>query len=120
MQHPTGPHPAPEPRPVAEVRTVWARSQDASAAQTWRCIACDTYVTTALAVCETCGYDRQGNDTYRYAADPRPDHAVVLTWSDGATATDTIKAGTPAEALEAARANWPDANVILSDPRGKR
>lgn len=115
MQHPTGPAPAPEPRPVAEVRTVWTRSQDAPAAQTWQCTGCHTHVTTALAVCETCGYDRQGNDTYTYRADPRPEHAVALTWPDGATAADAIKADTAPEALEAARANWPGAAVALVD-----
>lgn len=82
-------------------------------ATTWRCSGCDTYVTTALVVCETCGYDRQGNDAYSYAADPRPEHAVVLSWPDGETAADAIKAATAREALEAARANWPGATVAL-------
>ncbi|GAA1451114.1 hypothetical protein [Nocardiopsis tropica] len=114
MQHPTGPAPT-APRPAREVRTLYTRPEQATTATTWRCIGCDTYVTTALAVCETCGYDRQGNDSYVYTDDPRPEHAVVLSWPDGDTAADAIKADTAPEALEAARANWPGAAVALVD-----
>lgn len=119
MQHPmTGPISAPRPRPAGEVRTVWRPPTDGPAAHTWRCTGCHTNVTNTAMMCGTCGFDRQGNDTYTYATDTRPEHPVVLTWSDGESAVDAIKAHTPTEALEAARDNWPDATVVLVEAEG--
>lgn len=115
MQHPTEPAPAPRPCPPREVRTVWRPPTEGPAADTWRCTGCDTYVANAVVVCETCGVDRWGKDTYDYTADSRPEHAVVLTWSDGESAVDAIKADTPEQAVEAARANWSDATVTLAE-----
>ncbi|WP_150255285.1 hypothetical protein [Nocardiopsis deserti] len=117
-QHPTGSPSAPEPGPAREVRTVWTAPQHAPTTKTWRCTGCATYVPNAVAVCDTCGYDKWGNTYYSYVNDPRPEHAVVLTWPDGETADDAIKADSPAQALTAARANWPGARVQLaSSPR---
>ncbi|GAA1463507.1 hypothetical protein NE857_34005 (plasmid) [Nocardiopsis exhalans] len=96
MQHPTSPAPAPEPR----------------TAPTWRCTGCDTYVANTAWVCTTCGVDRQGNDTYDYATDPRSEHPVRVVWRDDEI-TDAVRADSPTEALEAARANWPGATVAL-------
>ncbi|WP_435112728.1 hypothetical protein [Nocardiopsis synnemataformans] len=108
MQEPTSPDSTPEPRLDCEVRTVWTPPQQATA-DTWRCTGCATYVLRATTVCDTCG------TAYDYAADPRLEHAVLLVWPDGDVAEDAVKAATPAEALEAARANWPAAAVTLID-----
>ena len=114
MQQPTtGPLSASRPRPAGEIRTVWRPPTDGPTAHTWQCTGCHTNVTNAAMVCDTCGIDRQGNDTYVYATDTRPEHAVALTWADGENAVDAIKAHTPELALEAARDNWPDATVTL-------
>lgn len=51
---------------------------------------------------------------YDYAADPRPEHPVRVTWMDPHdTIHDAVKADSPKQALEAARANWPGADVAL-------
>lgn len=118
MQHPPEPAPAPRPRPPREVRTVWTPPTDGPAADTWRCTGCHTYVANAVVVCGTCGVDQQGNDTYDYTADTRPEHPVVLTWPDGESAVDAIKAHTPEQAVEAARDNWADATVTLVEAEG--
>ncbi|MFY7069072.1 hypothetical protein ACOQFV_24710 [Nocardiopsis changdeensis] len=58
---------------------------------------------------------------YDYAADTRPEHFVRVTWEDPYdTIHDAVKADSPEQALAAARANWPGADVILAGPQGER
>lgn len=95
--------------------TTDTRPEQDATPRTWRCTGCHTNVANAVVVCSTCGYDKWGNPEYDYANDPRTEHRLTLTWSDGEapeTTADAIKANSPAEALEAARTNWPDATTI--------
>lgn len=49
--------------------------------------------------------------SYDYAQDPRPPWIVHLSWADGTTSVDQIKAETQPRAYERAAWNWPDAAI---------